>query len=182
MNSLKSGFQNEQERENDRKNIQAEGNTRREQRRQSLDQAVQQTGPVIRETLTEYFRNQGLSTVDFTGDEQFARLQELAGDAEYTWVASSWKKTGTHTEYRADGAHLLDEHTAYTITLSLFVGRDSLPLLYVRGYTASKLVGKTPVVASNFLMETPSQLQNLLRDKTGLRLATTAEYFAAQDH
>ncbi len=181
MNRAKFGFQNEQERENDRKNIQAEESARREQRKQSLDQAVQQVGSIIRETLVQFFRGQGLSTVDFTGDEQFALLKEVAGNTEHTWVASSWKKTGTHTEYRADGAHLLDEHTAYTLTLSLFIDQDNLPLLYLGGYTASKLVGKKPVVASNFSTETPGQLKDLLRDKPGIRLATTAEYFKAQD-
>ena len=122
------------DRENDRKNGDAEESGRRETRRRALEETVQRVGPVIRETFVEYFRSQGLSTVDYTGDEQVALFKEETGSKEHTWKASSWKKTGTHTEYRADGAHQLDEHTAYTITVSVIVTPENVPLLHFGVY------------------------------------------------
>ena len=170
------------DRENDRKNGDAEESARRETRRRTLEETVQRVGPVIRETFVEYFRSQGLSTVDYTGDEQVAIFKEETGSKEHTWKVSSWKKTGTHTEYRSDGAHQLDEHTGYTITISVIVTPENVPLLHFGEYTTSKLVGRKPITASNFSMEVPSRLKELLRDKTGIKPAETAEYFKAKDH
>jgi hypothetical protein len=178
----KYGFQTEQERERDRSSGEAEASARQANRKQILEATVQKIGPVIRDCLVEFFRGMHLSTVDFTGEEQVALFKEEPGSKHHSWKASSWKKTGTHTEYRADGAHLLDEHTAYTITVILLVNPDNVPLLHMGEYTASKLVGKIPTIASSFSMEVPSQLKDRLGDKTGIRLADNAEYLWVQDH
>lgn len=180
--AIKSGFQSDQEREDDKNAASAYATARREDRKQTLEATVQRIGPVIRNCLVEFFRGMHLSTVDYTGDEQVAVFKEETGATQHTWKARSWKKTGTHTEYRPDGAHSLDEHTAYAMTVLLFVNQDNLPLLHLADYTASKLVGKIPVIASNFSMEVPTRFKDLLRDKTGIRLAEAAEYILAQDH
>lgn len=176
------GFQTEQERESERSSTDTEISERQANRREILESTAQRIGPVMRNCLVEFFRGMHLSTVDFTGDEQVAVFKEETSAARHTWKAWSWSKTGTHTEYRADGAHSLDEHTAYAMTVSLFVNRENLPLLYLADYSASKLVGKVPTIASTFSMDIPTRFKHLLQDKTGVRLADTAEYLKAQDH
>ncbi|MGE5263850.1 MAG: hypothetical protein ACM3S0_10740 [Acidobacteriota bacterium] len=176
------GFETEQERESTKKRDEQTESAQREKRKQISDATAQRIGQAIRDSLAEYFRSMGLSTVDATGAEQVALFKEETGIKEHTWTAGSRKKTGTHTEYRADGVHVLDEHTAYTITVSLAVNRDGLPLLYIRDYATSKLVGGMPVAASKFLLEIPSQLKAILENNTGIRQVRLSEYLAALDN
>jgi hypothetical protein len=175
----KYGFATVQEREDERKRGEAADDMLREKRRGISDATAERIGPIIRECLAEFFRSLGLSTVDYTGEDQPALFKEDYGIQGHTWKASSWKKTGTHSDYRTDGVHLLAEHTAYTITVSMAITNDGLPLLRIGDYAASKLVGGTPVAASNFALEIPSQLERALEAKTGIKPVGLAEYSAA---
>lgn len=154
----------------------------RDKRRQIVEATAHSVGAVIRDIFAEHFHGMGLSTIDETGAEQVALFKEETGVKGHTWTAWSQKKTGTHTEYRADGAHVLDEHTAYTITVSVVVNRDGMPLLRILDYAASKLVGGTPVAASTFSLEIPAALARELEDKTGIRQVGLGEYLGAQDN
>lgn len=173
------GFQTQQERETQRKNEEEAGRPLREKRAQIAIATAQRIGPIIRDSLTEYFRSMNLSTVDAAGAEHVALFKEEPGLTGYTWTAWSSIKTGTHSDYQADGVHLLDEHTAYTITIFLVVNRDGLPLLHIGDYVRSKLVGGVPIIASNFLLETPGQLAGLLETRTGIRQVGLDEYLDA---
>ncbi len=176
------GFLTQQERE-DEKKIAAEAQTvLRERRRQISDATVQKIGPVIRESLTEYFRSMGLSKTDSAGEDQAALFKEEDGIKGHSWKAWSWKKTGTHSDYRADGVHVLDEQTAYSIVVSLVINKDGLPLLYIGDYVRSKLVGGTPVAASEFSLDIPSQLAQTLENKTGVKQVDRVKFLAAQDN
>jgi hypothetical protein len=179
-NTSKYGFQTEQEREAQRKNEEEAARPLREKRTQIILATAQRIGPVIRDSLTEYFRSMNLSIADDTGAEHVALFKEEAGVRGYTWKAWSRIKTGTHSDYQADGVHLLDEHTAYTITISLVVNRDGLPLLHIGDYVRSKLVGGVPIIASNFPLEIPSQLAEALESRTGIQQVGLAEYLDAQ--
>ncbi len=175
-------FETEPEKENERKR-RAEGvRALREKRKQISDATAQRIGPAIRDSLTEYFRSMGLSTVDDIGEEHIVLFKEEDGIKEHTWRAWSRKKTGTHSEFRTDGVHLLDEHSAYTITVSLVVDKDGVPLLHLGNYVRSKLVGGTPVIASDFKLEIPGQLGEVLQNKTGIKSVGLGEYLAAQDN
>lgn len=176
------GFLTQQERE-DAKQTAAETETvLREKRRQVSDATVQRIGPVIRSSLAEYFQSMGLSTADHAGHEQVALFQDENGIKGHTWRASSRIKTGTHSDYRADGVHVLDEHTAYSITVCLVVNKDGLPLLYLGDYVRSKLVDGKPVTASDFTMEIPNQLAQALESKTGVKLVDRVRFLDAQDN
>ncbi len=176
------GFLTEQERENEKKRAAEAEAILRGKRRQISEATVQKIGPVIRSSLAEYFHSMGLSTVDDTGKEQVALFQEKNGDKGHTWRAWSRIKTGTHSDYRADGVHVLDEHTAYSITVSLVVNKQGLPLLYIGDYVRSKLVGGTPVPASDFSLEIPSRLVQALENKTGITLVDRVKFLDAQDN
>ncbi len=176
-----SGFQTEQEQQADRKSEQSDASARRASVKPTLEATAQRLGPIIRDSLLDFFRGLGASTVDYTGDEQVALFEEKSESKTYAWKAWSWKKTGTHTEYRPDGTHQLDEHTAYSVTVSLAVDRNGLPLLRVGEYATSKLVGKKAVVASSFAPQIPSRLQELLENRTGIKLAETAAFLRAVD-
>ncbi len=176
------GFLTQQEREDEKRNTAQAVDLLREKRRQISDAMVQRIGSIIRESLAEYFRSMGLSIVDGTGEEQVAIFQEETGKHGYTWRARSRIKTGTHSDYRADGVHILDEHTAYSITVSLAVDKDGQPLLYVGDYVRSKLVGEKPVAASDFTLEIPGRLAQTLGDKTGIRLGDRVKFLNAQDN
>ncbi|MCL4486788.1 MAG: hypothetical protein M1570_01495 [Chloroflexi bacterium] len=152
----------------------------REKRKQILATTSQKIGPAVRECLSDYFASLGLSMQDGTGQERPALFQEEHGAREHTWRAWSRKKTGSHSDYRADGVHLLDEQTAYTITVLLVVDRNDVALLYIGKYIRSKFVGGTPVVASDFQMEIPAQLAGALETKTGIKVVGLAEYQDAQ--
>ncbi len=175
-------FQTDQERENDRKNRADAENARRERRKETVAQAVQQIGPIIRHVLGEFFRSQGLSIVDESGAEQMALFKEESGPKGHAWTAWSRIKTGTHTEYRSGAAHVLDEETVYTVTVSLVATKDGVPLLRIRDYATSKLVGGIPVTASRFPAAIPSALETLLEKNTGVRYAPLNEYLAAEDN
>lgn len=174
------GFQTQQERETQTKNEEEAGRPLLEKRAQIAIATAQRIGPVIRDSLTEYFRSMNLSIVDDTGAEHVALFKEQAGLKGYTWTAWSRIKTGTHSDYQADGVHVLDEHTAYTITISLVVNRDGLPLLHIGDYVRSKLVGGLPIMASNFPLEIPGQLAGVLETRAGIRQVGLAEYLDAQ--
>lgn len=176
------GFLTQQERENEKRRAAEAETILRERRRQVSDATVQRIGPILRESLAEYFRSIGLSAADDTGKEQAALFQEEDGIKGHTWIARSMKKTGTHSEYRTDGVHVLDEHTAYTLTVCLVVDRDGQPLLHIRDYTTSKLVGGAPVAASKFSLEIPDELGRVLESKTGIRHVPLGEFLDAQDH
>ncbi len=155
-------------------------NALREKRRQIADATVERIGPIIRDCLTDYFHGLGLSTIDYTGEDHAALFKEENGIQGHVWQASSWKKTGTHSDYRSDGVHLLPEHTAYSIAVSLVIDKDGLPLLHIGDYSASKLVGGKPVAASQFSLEVPSALEGVLQARTGIKPVGLAEYSAAQ--
>ncbi|MCL4487478.1 MAG: hypothetical protein M1132_06525 [Chloroflexi bacterium] len=176
------GFQTVQERETEQKNEEEAGRPLREKRTRIAVETAQRIGPLIRDSLAEYFRSMNASTVDDTGAEQVALFKEEAGIRGHTWTAWSKIKTGIHSDYRADGVHLLDEETAYTITVSLVVNHDGLPLLHIGDYARSKLVGGSPVVDSHFLMEIPSQLAGVLETETGIKQVSRAEFLDAQVH
>ncbi len=176
------GFLTQQEREEEKKRAAEDEAVLRAKRRQVSDATVQNIGPVIRASVAEFFHSMGLSTVDDTGVEQVALFQEKNGDKGHTWRAWSRIKTGTHSDYRADGVHVLDEQTAYSITVSLVINKDGLPLLYVGDYTKSKLVGGTPVPASDFALEIPSRLTQALENKTGIKLVDRVKFLDAQDN
>lgn len=176
------GFLTQQEREDEKKSVAGAQTALREKRRQIADATVQRIGPVIKESLVEYFRSMGLSAVDNSGKNQVALFQEENGIKGHTWRASSQIKTGTHSDYRADGVHVLDEHTAYSITVSLVVNKDGQPLLYIGDYVRSKLVDGKPVAASDFTMEIPSQLAQALESRTGVKLVDRVRFLDAQDN
>lgn len=180
--AFKSGLTAEPGREGDKDDREAAAAVRRQAHAQTLATTLQRISPAVRDCVIEFFRGMHLSTTDFTGNEQVAAFKEEMGATQHTWKAWSWKKTGTHTEYRSDGAHSLDEHTAYAMTISLFVNQDNLPLLHVGEFTTSKLVAKMPVIASSFSMDVPARFKDVLREKTGIRVADTTEYVQAQDH
>lgn len=177
-----SGGQTRQERESDRMNSSADENARRERRAETVDQTVRQIGPTIQHTLEEFFRSQGFSIVDETGANQVALFKEERGLKGHAWTAWSRIKTGTHTEYRAGGAHVLDEETAYTVTVALVVTKDGVPLLRVRDFAASEFVGGLPVAASKFQAAVPGTLETLLEKNTGVRYVPLGEYLAAEDN
>lgn len=152
----------------------------RKERQQISDATAQRIGPLVRDGIVAYFRSLGLSTIDDAGAEQVALFKESTGIKGHTWTGWSRKKTGTHSEYCSDGVHVLDEHTAYTITVSLVVCQDGVPLLHVGDYTRSKLVGGSPVIASNFDLEVPSQLAAALETTTGIKQVGEAEFLRAQ--
>lgn len=158
----------------------AEATATREGRQQILDATAQRIGPIIRECLSYYFTSLGLSVTDEAGQEHPARFVENDGSQGYAWQASSRKKTGSHSDYRADGVHLLDEHTAYVITVFLVVNQSLTPLLYIGKYIRSKLTGGTPVIASEFQLETPVPLAEALAAKTGCKVVGMAEYLSAR--
>lgn len=137
-------------------------------------------GPVVRDCLSDYFASLGLLMTDEAGGEHPALFQEADGPQGHMWQASSRKKTGSHSDYRADGVHLLDEHTAYTITVFLVVDKNGVPLLHIGKYIRSKLMGGTPVIASEFQLETPAPLVQALAAKTGCKMVGPAEYQAAR--
>ncbi len=171
-------FQTERSTENAGKRDEAGAS--KEQRKQISAATVEKIGPVIRECLSDYFASLGLSMQDGTGQERSALIQEDDGVKGHSWRAWSRKKTGSHSDYRADGVHLLDEHTAYTITVYLVVDRNNAPLLYIGPYIRSKLVGGVAVVASDFQLEVPAPLKVALGTKTQIKLGELAEYQAAQ--
>jgi hypothetical protein len=175
-------FETQPEKENERKGRAEAQSALREKRRQILNATATQIGPAVRDSLTEYFSSMGLCTVDDTGEEHVALFKEEEGIKGHTWRAWSMKKTGTHSEYRTDGVHLLDEHSAYTITVSLVVNSEGVPLLHLGNYTKSKLVGGAPVIASDFGLEIPSQLGEVLQNRTGIKLVGLGEYLAARDN
>lgn len=176
------GFLTQQEREDEKKSVAGSQTVLREKRRQIADATVQRFGPVIKESLVEYFRSMGLSAVDHSGEKQVALFQEENGIKGHTWTASSQIKTGTHSDYRPDGVHVLDEQAAYTITVSLVVDKDGLPLLHIGHYARSRLVGGAPVAASEFTMEIPGQLVQILQAKTGIQPVDRVKFLNAQDN
>lgn len=176
----KYGFQTDQEREEDKKGGDAEATARRETRKHVLDATAQKIGPVIRDCLAGYFASLGLSMVDDAGQARAALFQEDDGIKGHSWKASSRIKTGSHSDYRADGVHVLDEHTVYTITVYLVVNYDNLPLLYIGDYTRSKLMGGTPVIASDFKLDVPAALAGTLASQTGIKQVGFVEFQAAQ--
>lgn len=141
---------------------------------------TEKISPIVRDCLSDYFASLGLGMTDEAGQEHPALFQESDGPQGHTWQASSRKKTGSHSDYRADGVHLLDEHTAYTITVFLVVNRSEVPLLYIGQYIRSKQVGGTPVVASEFQLEAPASLAEALAAKTGCKIVGRVEYQAAR--
>jgi hypothetical protein len=176
------GFLTQQEREDAKKTAADAETVLREKRRQISDATVQRIGPIIRESLAEYFRSMGLRKADSTGEEQAALFNEQDDIKGHSWKAWSWKKTGTHSDYRADGVHMLDEQTAYSIVVSLVINKDGLPLLYIGDYVRSKLVDGKPVAASEFSLEIPSQLAQALENKTGIKLVDRVKFLDAQDN
>ncbi len=176
------GFLTQQEREDEQKSVAGAQTALREKRRQIADATVQRFGPVIKESLVEYFRSMGLSAVDKSGEKQVALFQEENGIQGHTWRASSQIKTGTHSDYRPDGVHILDEQTAYSIVVSLVINKNGLPLLYIGDYVRSKLVDRKPVAASEFSLEIPSQLVQALENKTGIKLVDRVNFLNAQDN
>jgi hypothetical protein len=182
MMASQYGFLTQQERDEEKKKAAEDEAVLRAKRRQVADATVQDIGPLIRASVAEYFRSMGLSTVDDTGAEQVALFEEKNADKGHIWRAWSQIKTGTHSDYRADGVHVLDELTAYSITVSLVVSRDGAPLLYVGDYVRSKLVGGTPVPASDFALEIPSRLTQALENKTGIKLVDRVKFLNAQDN
>ncbi len=176
------GGQARPEREKDGKNSSAEENARREHRAETVDKTVRQIGPIVQHVLGEFFRSQGFSIADENGAEQAALFKEETRVKGHAWTAWSRIKTGTHTEYRAGGAHVLDEQTAYTVTVALVVTKDGVPLLRIRDYATSKLVGGMPVAASRFQAAIPATLETLLEKNTGVNYVSLKEYLAAEDN
>lgn len=178
----KYGFQSEQEREEEKRIKAAAESALRDKRKQVSSETVQRIGAVVRDCLAEYFSTLGLGAQDESGQAQAARFEEVDGIKGHTWKARSWKTTGTHSEYRADGVHALEEQTAYSITVMLVVNRDCLPLLRVGDFSRSRLVGGKPIPASDFRLDIPRELVTALEVRTGIKQAGVAEYLRAQDN
>ncbi len=176
------GFLTQQERETEKRDAAEAVALVREKRRQVSDAVVERIGPIIRESLAEYFTSMGQSVIDHAGQKQPASFKEVSGIRGHTWGASSQIKTGTHSDYQPDGVHVLDEVTAYKITVSLAVDQDSQPLLYVGDYVRSKLVGNVPVAASDFPMAIPSSLAQALENKTGIKVVDRVKFLKAHDN
>jgi hypothetical protein len=174
------GFETEQERQATKKRDEQTESADRDKRKLVADTTALRIGSIVRDGIAAYFRSLGLSTVDDSGAKQVALFKEANGNQGHTWTAWSRIKTGTHTDYRTDGAHVLEEYTAYTITVSLVVDQDGLPLLYIGDYARSKLVGDSPVIASKFLLDIPSQLAGALEKNTGIKQVSRAEFLRAQ--